>query len=397
MNTIKKWTVAGTICGLLGVGITSCGSSDTSARAADTPTDHAETDPTDSDEVVVTQAQFAGSDMELGTLQPYTFADRVSANGYLEVPPQNKAAVSVFTQGYIHNIDLLVGDRVEKGQFLISLINPEYLQLQQDYLDTKEQLVFLKADYERQQTLAEEKIASQKSFLKAQSDYKSALARYQGMRQKLKLMNIDPARVEAGTLTSTINLYAPITGIITEIHTSLGSFVSPSDVILEIINKDHEHLELMVFERDVLKLKEGQPIEFRIPNTGDDTFSAEIHRVGQSIDPEKRTITVHADLEEGNPRFVTGMYVEAQILTDTVAAPALPEEAIVEEEGQAYLLAMKSQQENQYTFERLAVRTGRTSDGRVEVLSHPKLTSDRQILVKGAFALIGEGGGGHSH
>ena len=397
MNTTIKLTITGATYALLWWGLASCGSSDAPARAADAPEGHAGSDRAQNDELVVTKAQFAGADMELGTLQSFTFADRVSANGYLEVPPQNKAAVSVYTEGYIHDIDLLVGDRVKKGQFLVSLINPEYLQLQQDYLDAQEQLVFLKADYERQQTLAQEKIASQKSFLKAQSDYKSTAARYQGMRQRLKLMNIDPARVETGTMTSTVNIYAPITGIITQIHTSLGSFVSPSDVILEIINKDHEHLELMVFERDVLKLKEGQPIEFRIPNTGENTFSAEIHRVGQSIDPEKRTITVHADLEESNPRFVTGMYVEAQILTDTVAAPSLPAEAVVEEDGQSYLLAMKSQQADQYTFERLSVRTGRTSGGRVEVLSHPELTSDRQILVKGAFSLINEGGGGHDH
>ena len=252
--------------------------------------------------------------MALGALQTHSFADRIKANGYLDVPPQNRANVSAYMEGYIHQVNLLVGDQVKKGQLLVRLINPAYLQLQQDYLDTKEQLAFLKADYERQQTLSSERIAAQKTFLKAQSDYKSAAARLQGMKKRLELLNINPTRVAAGDFTSTVNLYAPITGNITAIHISLGSFVSPSDVMLEIVNRDHEHLELAVFEQDVLAIQEGQSVEFRVPNSGQATYRAEVHRVGQSVDPEKRTITVHADVLEDNPRLVTGMYVEAQIL-----------------------------------------------------------------------------------
>ncbi|MGB3777929.1 MAG: efflux RND transporter periplasmic adaptor subunit [Tunicatimonas sp.] len=262
------------------------------------------------------------------------------------------------------------------------------MQLQQDYLDTKEQLAFLKADYERQQTLSSERIAAQKTFLKAQSDYKSAAARLQGMKKRLELLNINPAQVAAGDFTSTVNLYAPITGNITAIHISLGSFVSPSDVMLEIVNRDHEHLELAVFEQDVLAIQEGQSVEFRVPNSGQATYRAEVHRVGQSVDPEKRTIMVHADVLEDNPRLVTGMYVEAQILTDTVSAPALPEAAIVQEEGTPYLLVAETAPGDFYTFEKQPVKTGRTADGYVEILDAQGLNPRSQVLVRGAYSLV---------
>ena len=381
-----RWNAFFFLAGLSGLMLPACGDSagTTTAEATDA------SDSTQSNQVTVSRAQFESSGMELGAVAPYTFADRVEANGYLDVPPQNMAEVSAYAEGYIHTIDLLIGDPVKKGQFLVSLINPEFLQLQQDFLDTKEQLVYLQAEYERQRTLSEEKIASQKSFLKAQSDYKSAAARYQGMKKKLEMLNINPARVEKSDFTSTINLYAPITGKITNIHATLGSFVSPSDIILEIINKDHEHLELQVFEQDILKLQEEQTVEFRIPNTGNETYRAAIHRVGQSIDPEKRTVTVHADLQEENPRFVTGMYVEAQVLTDTVSAPALPEEAVVKEEGKSYVLVAKNALDNPYTFEKQPVKTGRVAGGHIEVLNPQNLPTDSQVLVKGAFSLTGE-------
>ncbi len=375
-------TVILSLFGLLA--LASCGGS-----ASSLTEEAAAPDSAPSDEVTVSRAQFESSGMQLGTPTLHTFTDRVEANGYLDVPPQNMAEVSTYEAGYIHQIDLLVGDPVKKGQFLVSLISPEYVQLQQDYLDTKEQLVYLKAEYERQQTLSEEKIASQKNFLKAQSDYRSAVARAQGMKKRLELLNINPARVEAGDFTTTINMYAPITGKITNIHATLGSFISPSDVILEIINRDHEHLELQVFEQDILKLKEEQSIEFRVPNADNKTFRAEIHRVGQSVDPEKRTVTVHADLLEENPRFVTGMYVEAQILTDTVRAPALPESAIVQDQEQSYLLTLIQQSDSAYVFKKQRVKTGRTADGQVELLNPQLLKPEDVVLVSGAFALIG--------
>ncbi|WP_297764440.1 efflux RND transporter periplasmic adaptor subunit [uncultured Muriicola sp.] len=180
--------------------------------------------------------------------------ETVKATGIIEVPPQNKAVVSAFIGGYIKDTPLLIGDEIKKGQSLLTIENPEFVTLQQNYLETRQQLSFLKAEYERQKQLIAENISSQKSFLKAESDYKGKLALYNGLKHKLKMLNFSIEKVEEGDIRSVATIYAPIFGSITKMNVSKGMYVSPSDEILEITDNDHIHLELSVFEKDIMKL-----------------------------------------------------------------------------------------------------------------------------------------------
>jgi membrane fusion protein, heavy metal efflux system len=149
--------------------------------------------------------------------------------------------------GYVKRNPLLVGDAVKKGQALITLENPEYIEIQQEYLEVAEQLKFLKADFERQETLFEEQVTSEKRFLQAESEYRRNLAMFNGLKQKLQMLNINPAAVEQGKITSEITIYAPISGSITAVDVSKGTFVGPQDRIMEIVEKEHMHLELNSF------------------------------------------------------------------------------------------------------------------------------------------------------
>ena len=190
-------------------------------------------------EIVLSKQQFESENMQLGQLQEETFSDLVKTNGMVDVPPENKSIVSTFMGGYITKIPLLIGDAVKKGQLVATLENTEFVELQQQYLEIAEQLTYLKNEYERQKKLYDENITSQKNYLKAESDYKSSLANYNGLQQKLRMMNIDPKAVEQGQIISSINLYAPITGSVTKVNVSNGSYVSPATELLEIINTDY--------------------------------------------------------------------------------------------------------------------------------------------------------------
>src|SRR5690606_22930616 len=128
--------------------------------------------------------------------------------------------INAFVGGYVKRNPLLVGDAVKKGQALITLENPEYIEIQQQYLEVAEQLKFLKADFERQETLFDEKVTSEKRFLQAESEYRRNLAMYDGLKQKPQMLNINPAAVEQGKITSEITIYAPISGSITAVDVS---------------------------------------------------------------------------------------------------------------------------------------------------------------------------------
>jgi len=342
------------------------------------------------DRIQISKAQFDQNNMELDVIKEMEFPISITTSGMIDVPPENRAVVSATMGGYIKKTPLLIGDKVRKGQLLVTIENPEFVALQQEYMEVNGQLSYLKAEYDRQQTMVEEKISSQKSFLKAESDYKTAVAKYNGLRKQLGMLNISAEQVEKGNISSEASIFAPIAGSITKVNVSRGTFVSPSVSIMEIINNDHIHLELSVFEKDILKVKKGQLVAFKIPESSTETFKAEIHLVGTSID-ENRTIKVHAHLEdEEAANFLTGMFVEANIITDASKQMALPTDAIGVIDDQSYVLALDDTKEGSYYFKQVPVKVQGSYQDMSALGEKVIFEQGTQFLTKGAFSLIGE-------
>ncbi|WP_292942924.1 efflux RND transporter periplasmic adaptor subunit [Olleya sp. UBA1516] len=351
---------------------------------------------THNDDITITKAQFEGEKMVFGTLNEYDFNNTVKVNGMIDVPPHNKSSVSTFSGGYITKTPLLIGDSVKKGQLLVTLENPEFVEIQQNYLEVSEQLNYLKSEYNRQKTLFEEKITSEKNYLKAESAYKSNLAHYNGLRKKLQMLNISPSSVEQGRISSTINLYAPISGHVTKVNISNGTYVSPSDVIMEIVDIDHIHLELSVFEKDIMQIKKDQKILFKIPEASDKTFEAEVHLVGTTIDEQTRRVKVHGHVDNDKENFIVGMFVDADIIIDSTKGFGLPKEAIIEVDNDFFVLILDEEQTGKFHFKKFKLELGKQTEDYIEILNSEVL-KDKQIVIKGTNMLLNNGEGGHSH
>jgi len=340
-----------------------------------------------SEEIFVSTSQFESESMTIDKMTMQDFNQTVSSTGFIDVPPSSKASITTFMPGYVKNTPLLIGDEVKKGQLLVTLENPEFIELQQNYLEVSNTLKFLKSEFERQGTLYKENITSHRNYLKAESDYKGNLAHYNGLKQKLKMLNINISNIENGTISSTINIYAPIGGSITKVNVSNGTFVSASTEILEIINTDHIHLELLVFEKDVLKIKKEQPINFKVPEASSNIFKADVYLVGTSIDPTHRTIKVHGHIEDKRQSsFVTGMFVEAEVTIGSSKSSALPKDAITEINGAFYALVLDNKQDG-FNFKKIEVEIGKQTDFFMEILN-PQDFKDKQVLTKGVFMLL---------
>jgi len=375
--------------------ILSCGKSESKSEDIKKSSDN-QNITSNTDIITITKAQFENEKMKLVSMQEKSFPTYIKTTGMIDVPPNSKAVISAFTGGYIKNSPLLIGDKVKKGQLLVTIENLDFVELQQEYLEISEQLAYLKSEYDRQKELYAEKISSKKSFLKAESDYKKTNAIYHGLRKKLQMLNINPASVEKGNLTSVSTIYSPITGSITEVNVSTGAYVSPADKIMEIVNTDHIHLELKVFEKDVLKIEKGQKIIFRLPESTDEIFEGDIHLIGKSID-ENRTIQVHAHIDHDiQQNFIVGMYVEADIVIDDNLSRSLPENAVVDVEDKNYVLLLKSKDNEHYTFTKKELSIGNSYNGFSEIKGD--LFKNDDLFLLGGFNLLSEEeASGHSH
>jgi cobalt-zinc-cadmium efflux system membrane fusion protein len=341
--------------------------------------------------LIVTNAQFELGKMELGTLTEQSFNNVVKANGALDVPPENKATVSAYFGGYVKSISLLQGQKIAKGQTLFVLENPDYIQVQQDFLEAKSQLSYLKSDYERQKELAANNVSSQKTFLKAESEYKMTLAKYESLKKKLQLMNINPNSVTEYNMNSTITVKSPIAGFVTSVLATKGLFLNPSDIALTIMNTDHMHVELNIFEQDLTNVAIDQDVTFRIQNSNT-IYKAKVYLINKAIDTENRTIKLHCHFinEEDAIALTPGMFVEAEIYASSDSSLALPTNSVVSIENKSYILLKKERSKNEITFERVEVKPGQINGNYIEILNSRDFKSDDQFLITGAFNLIQE-------
>lgn len=370
-----------TILFLLLCSLTSCNSGNT-AEAVDVEAN------TQTDIITLTEAQFRVGQMELGKITSQEFTTVVRANGVFDVPPENKTMVSVYFAGYLKHLALLPGESVTKGQVLFTLENPEYVQVQQDFLEASGRLSYLKSDFERQKTLREADVTSQKNFLKAESDYTVTQAQYQSLKKRLTLMNIDPNTLSAENMRSTVSVLAPLSGIVTAVPVTQGMFLNPSDVAMTITNMADMHLELKVFEKDLPHIKEGQVIRAKLQSDDQKLVIGKVHYVNKTINPLDRSVEIHGDLvnPEDVALLIPGMYIEAEIVTASEMYPALPTAAIANIENDYFVLV----KENETSYKRTLVQIGVSGNGYTQIRNAADFNADTEFLTKGVFNLIRE-------
>jgi cobalt-zinc-cadmium efflux system membrane fusion protein len=359
-------------------------------------------------EIELTPDQARGIGIETGTVSVRTLSGTIKVNGTLDVPPQQMLSISAPMGGFLRASDLLQGKHVTKGQVIATLEDPAYLQLQQDYLESVSQLDFLKAEFERQEELMKENINAKKTFEQARANYRTLEAKLAGLKARLKLVRIDMNKLEKGEIQPTVNLYAPISGYVTEVNVNLGKYVSPTDVMFEIVDTEHLHAELTVFERDVPRLKIGQKVRFILANELKERM-ATVYLIGREIGAD-RTVRIHCHLDKEDRELLPGMYLTAFVETKNEHQPSLPESAVVNYEGKNYIFIKEEEAGHDARetgaphlhYKAVEIQTGVSELGYVAVVLPQAIDiKTTQIVFKGAYDLLSKwknsGEAGHAH
>jgi len=333
--------------------------------------------------ILLTSAQYKAANIALGRIEQMPVTKSITINGMLDVPPQNLVTISAPMGGFIKSTKLLQGMKVRKGEVLVTLENQEYIQLQQDYLDNASKLEFLESEYSRQTELATENVNSKKALQLAKSQYESAKALVNGLEAKLAMINISTESLKKGKISSSINLYSPIDGFVTQVNVNIGQFVNASDAMFNIVNLDHVHAELQVYEKDITKIRLGQKVSLQLP--GEKVIRlASVFLVGKEINAD-RTVRVHCHLETEDAGLLPGMFITAQIETSSEIVDVVSTRALVNFEGTNFVFVPDG--ENQ--FNSVPVQIGNSVGEFTEIVLPDGFNKDTPIVVSGAFELLG--------
>lgn len=343
------------------------------------------------DLIIVSEKQFNSSNMQLGIIDTSIFESYISSNGSIDVPPKNRAQISSYFGGNVKGISLLPGDYVKKGQNLFILENPEIIQIQKEFLESRSELNYLESDYNRQKELREGNVSSKKNYLKAETEFQKMKIKYESLYKTLKMINIDPDNLTSDKIQSYINIFSPISGYISDIFVSEGYYLSKNEVAMSIFNTEHLHLKLNIYEKDLPKIKKGQKISFNIQGDNQ-SYLADVHLINRNVNEKKGTISVHGHLldEKNVDHFAPGMYINSKIFIDSLFAFSLPQNAIVEDGNQYYGLLLSKIENNNYYFEKVNFKVGLNDEVNTQILNYKEFKRDGEFLIKGAYSFISE-------
>ena len=374
--------------------------------------------------VSLTEEQMQSVGIELGKVEQKELTATIKANGNLSVPNNSKGNATSLYGGVIKTLRVQIGSYVKKGQVIATIENPQFIQLQEDYLTTLDRITFAQQEERRQRELYAGNAGALKNLQNATAELRTLSTRRASLQQQIRLMGINVSAVSNGNLRSQLVVTSPLSGVVSDVFAKIGSYVDVSSPIAEIVDNSSLHLDLQVFEKDLPKIKVGQIIHFTLTNNPATEYDARVFSIGSSFENDSKTIAIHCKVTGNKAGLIDGMNITGIVSLSDVTAPAVPNGAIVSAEGKDYIFvvtkkepadhaeeesaALKSASEEKahaesekhaINFERIEVAKGVSNMGYTAITLVNEISEDTQIVTKGAFFINAKlvGGGGHDH
>ncbi len=301
--------------------------------------------------------------------------------GRVEAPPQNLVFVHAPLGGYVRETKLLSGMSFRKGEVIATLEDPQYVQIQEEYLVTKLQLSAAEAELARQKALNETKAGSDKNLLQASTEQQTQRIRLRALGEKLRILQIDPDKLTEENISKNIQLRAPFSGFVSKVNINVGKYVTPTEVLFELVNPDDVHLTLKVFEKDLPFLAVGQRLSAHTNAQPEQIHGGEILLISRDFYPDG-TVDVHCHFDKYDPRLQQGIFMNVDIELKHSSAIALPASALVQEGENWFVFAS----EDSTNFRLLPVQLG-ISDGDWREVLAPTTLATQPLALQGAYAL----------
>lgn len=371
-----------------------------------------------------------------GGIEEKELTATIKANGLLSVPNNNKANATALYGGVVKTLNVQLGDHVRKGQVIATITNPQFVQLQEEYVSLASKITLAEQEMARQQELNEGNAGARKNLQAATADFNSLRARKASLQQQIQLMGINPNSVNLSNMRTSLAVTSPINGTVSNVFAKIGSYVDVSSPVIEIVDNSLLHLDLQVFEKDLPLVKVGQLINFQLTNNPDKTYTAKVFTIGSSFENDSKTIAVHSTVVGSKVGLIDGMNITGMIGVNNVRTPAVPNDAIVEADGKYYIFvetdkkpeeheeghddhghahdegeakhAHKNEQEagqhgeeqaKNINFEKIEIQKGVSALGYTAITPVTQVPAGTKIVVKGAFFINAKmsNTGGHEH
>jgi RND family efflux transporter MFP subunit len=325
--------------------------------------------------VKFTDEQMKAADIEVTTLEIQSIGETVKAPGEVELNAYKTVKITPRINAQVIARHAVLGERVEKGQPLITLSSVDMAEVQG-------QLLVATREWNRVKKLGR-KVVAERRYTEARANWKQLLikARSYGMTQKEvdALVNDTNSKLADGTF----QLLAPLAGRIIQDKYIVGELIEPGRILISITDESVMWVEAHLNTNQAELISEGNSAEIV---SGTQKLPAKVTQVHHILDETTRTLAIRLEVENLNDQLHAGMFVTANISGNKkIQALVVPEAAVVRSSDGDWQIFFGTDEKNE--FKAQEIELVKIVNGKAVI---DGLKPGTKVVTKGAFFVQSE-------
>lgn len=337
--------------------------------------------------VITVDAEFADR-LRIETVGMVSQAETLRVAGRLDFDEQRLARIGASVTGRVTRLVAQPGQRVHPGNVLAELNSAELGSAQLNYLKALAQSELAQRAAERARTLHDSDVIGSAELQRRQSEAAISAAEARAAHDQLRVLGMSGKAIEqlgrSGTIDSVTPVVATISGTVVERKVNQGQVVQPADALFTVADLSRVWAVAQVPEQQAASVEVGKSVTLEIPALDNEKRVGKLIHVGETVDPETRTVLVRTELDNAEGRLKPAMLATMLIAGRARERLVVPAVAVVREGERETLFVA----EGERRFRLTPVKLGSEIDGMRGVLSGVK-AGDR-IVGEGAFHLNNE-------
>jgi cobalt-zinc-cadmium efflux system membrane fusion protein len=312
-------------------------------------------------------------------------SDILRVAGQIDFDEQALTRIGASVTGRVTQINAQLGNEVKKGDTLALINSSELSNSQLAYLKARSEKEFHRRTVQRAKTLFEADVISAAELQRRESEYEVASAQTRAAQDQLRVLGVNLKAMEelatTGAIDSVASVMATIKGVVVERKVTTGQVVQPADVLFTVADLSRVWAVAQVPEQQVAQVKVGQSVRIEVPALENEKLIGKLIYVGQTVNPESRTVLVRTELDNTSGRLKPSMLASMLIESTPTKRVVVPITAIVREQDADYVFI----EEKPGSFRLKPVRLSSEHNGQRVVLDG--LSQGTRIVSDGAFHL----------
>lgn len=351
----------------------------------------------DSNSVALTAAQIEHGKIAWGPAGVGQLAASAVIPGTI-IPNENRTArLSAPAEGRVTGVRVQPGDRVGRGQILVSLVGPGAGSAQSDVTKATAQVAAMRAQAgyaraarDRAERLLALKAIPRQDYERAIADDESASAALSQALAEQRRALASAEQLGAGaSLTGEMVMRSPLSGVVLSRTAQPGAVVGAGTELVSVTDPGSLWLQVNAPEKLASLFRVGGMLHFTVPAYAGDRFDARVTAVGAALDPNTRTLLVRATVLNANQKLKPEMLASVAVESgDAAAVPIVPDAAVQLLDGKPTVFIAKPDTRGGATFVRRAVEIGSRTGSTVAVIRG--LAAGELVVTAGAYAVKAE-------